>query len=185
MRKLALILMLATPCLFADGPQFVGPEAGKTYTEFQNVYYDIKNAPKKSSLIVGTATNDSALAGRLGEIRSVDQSSFVNCPATGVNGDLTTFSLTSGDWLVTGCVTFGLNGATMTSAGAGVGTSAGDVNPIHRIDILPPTTGSNNSACSTERVSLSDTTTVRLKYQCTYSAGTPRAYGYLQAWRTR
>lgn len=138
-----------------------------------------------SSAIFGTATNDSAPLGRLGEAQSVSQGSFVNCPASGVNGDVTTFDLTAGDWLVTGCTTFGLNGATMTGGGAGVGTSAGDVNPTHRQDILPPTATANNSICNTERILLSATTTVRLKFQCNYSAGTPRAFGYMEAWRTR
>lgn len=141
--------------------------------------------------IVGTATNDSAAASYIGERVSSAQG-FVNFPTTAQYGDLTSISLTAGDWDVSAqgqaqvasatamaATRFGISTTTGNSA---TGLTAGDT----QIEIQPPTTTSNSSgAIACVRMSLTGTTTVYLKYYATYLTATPAAAGRLTARRVR
>lgn len=71
MRRL-LFLLLAAPCLWAEGPQY-GHKDANTNQEFQNVYNDIRNIFNKtipsmavSTMTVSSATISSATIGTLG-----------------------------------------------------------------------------------------------------------------------
>jgi hypothetical protein len=139
----------------------------------------------------GTATNDSASAGYIGEyISSVV--GLTNAPTSGNYGDLTSISLTAGDWDVTGIVhwdgsgstaTSYLGGISTTSGNSGTGLTVGDneslVNPtagfpINQVDNIIPA----------YRVSIASTTTYYLKFRSVYVV-TPVAYGRLSARRVR
>ena len=140
--------------------------------------------------IVGTATNDNAAAGSVGEcIESTV--GLTNCPATGVYGDLTSISLTAGDWDVSCTASFVVNGATITNVLAGISATSGNssvglVQGYNYAQILPPTTAYNSDvAVSLVRVPLNATTTYYLKYRSTYSAGTPQCAGHIIARRFR
>lgn len=143
-----------------------------------------------SAGILGTATNDSASAGNVGEYVS-SVVTATNFPATNVYGDLTSISLTAGDWDVTGIVDSTLNGATMTVAVGGVSTTSGNSATgltvgSNFFNSPPPTSAYDvQIVIPAYRISLSATTTVYLKYRASYSAGTPQATGRLSARRVR
>lgn len=143
-------------------------------------------APMTSTLpILGTTTNDNAASGFVGEYVV---STVGNTNATGTTQyfDVTSISLTAGDWDVTGAGNWEGNGATWTVAELGISTTTGNSG-------TGLTAGLNNlswSFASTStvpaanpvyvpsyRVSLSATTTVYLKGRAVYSAGTPRLAG--------
>jgi len=144
-----------------------------------------------SSKIQGTATNDNAAAGYLGEYKESVISSATNFPTSTEFGDLTSLSLTAGDWDVTGMVWNLQNGSTCTECMMGISATSGNattglVNGSNWM-VAPGPDGDNStsSTVSSYRVSLSGTTTYYLKYQATYSAGQPQAYGRLSARRVR
>lgn len=139
----------------------------------------------------GTATNDNAAAGYMGEIANSSITAFTNFPATGVIGDLTSISLTAGDWDVSALAEFTANGATSTSVTMGIDTVAGNsgncgVVGVSRQQCLVPTAATDSSgSVPAYRISVSGTTTVYLKYTASYTIGTPQAAGSIRARRAR
>lgn len=127
----------------------------------------------------GTATNDSAASGYIGEyIESVVTTGTFG--ATNVYADATSISLTAGDWDISIIAYANLNGATLTELTLGIGTASGtsgtgvssgnnafyyqqaSSSTAHPIVVgtVPPW-----------RASISGTTTYYLKILATYSAG--------------
>lgn len=138
--------------------------------------------------IVGTTTNNNAASGDVGEYIEAEQPTATNAPTSGQWGDLTSISLTAGDWDVSGMVNWLLNGSTSTDVELGIKTTAGNSapgDPSATQYLLPPTATANSSGSLTIRLSLSGTTTVYLKYLAAYSAGTPQARGHIHARRVR
>lgn len=142
--------------------------------------------------IVGTTTNDNAQTGSVGEyVESVVGST--NFPATGVWGDLTSISLTAGDWDVNG-IMLATIGTTWSSARLGISQTAGNSttgltlgsNFIQTLFASTSTTITQVSlTISGFRISLSGTTTIYLKFMSDWSSGTPAAFGRLSARRLR
>lgn len=141
--------------------------------------------------IVGTTTNDSAAAGNVGEYVEGVTSTRTNFAANGTFGDLTSISLTAGDWDVTAFIGVYLNGSTTTSYDFGISTTSGNSSTglleyTNFIGGYPPTTTINTGATIPGyRVSLASTTTYYLKYRGNYTVGTPQANGRLSARRVR
>lgn len=168
--------------------QFYLIDLPKVNQEFDNFANSINNI--NSGYVAGTQTNDSANTGKIGEYKESNQTS-TNFPATTVFGDLTSISLTAGDWDVTGSVGATLNGATMTAYSVGISTTTGNSTTgltygVNRFDGITPTANGDSAVVVADyRVSLASTTTVYLKYQATFSAGTPKAYGSIRARRMR
>lgn len=147
--------------------------------------------------IHGTNTNDSASAGYIGEyIESVV--GFTNAPASGNIGDLTSITLTAGDWEVTANVFWLRNSATYTSVDLEIAITStsgnsgtGIVNGSNMAEFNPGAsallTWSDIPLCvPSYRVSISGSVTYYLKfYPGGYSAGTPQAAGRLSARRFR
>lgn len=142
----------------------------------------------------GTATNDSAATGFVGEaVRSaVADSAAVSMTGSDQYTDVTSISLTAGDWDVTGVIGFTANGATVnecrigissTSGNSGTGLSFGD----NVVSTGAQPTASTDSAgyIPQYRVSISSTTTYYLKARMNYSVATPKAYGRISARRRR
>lgn len=139
----------------------------------------------------GTTTNNNAAAGFIGEyIESVVAG--VNFPATTVYGDLTSISLTAGDWEVTSQfsaavgtatgITQFITGISVTPGNSGAGLSLGN----NRADTIAPIGNFNSSIpVSGYRQSLSATTTIYLKFRMDYATGQPTAFGRLSARRMR
>lgn len=142
----------------------------------------------------GTATNDNAATGYIGETVVSVQSSFQNAGASSQWFNVTSVSLTAGDWLAFGTVGTNHNGATITagSIACAVSIHSGNTTTDHVLpdnvsDIFDSPTAAQDSAGFVDgyRLSLSGTTTVYLKALIGFTAGTPRARGRIRCVRIR
>lgn len=151
----------------------------------------IVGANGPNGVIVGTNTNDSAAAGKVGEyVESVV--SAVNFPTSAAYGDLTSISLTAGDWDVTFNWYAAANGSANTGIYTGISQTSGNsttglVNGSNWQQASFPPTASNNAfnVIAAYRQSLSGTTTIYAKFMSTYTVATPQMYGRLSARRMR
>jgi hypothetical protein len=141
--------------------------------------------------IKGTTTNDSAASGIVGE-RVSSTVNATNAPTSNTWGDLTSISLTAGDWDVSLWGAGVINGAVITSGPeSGISSTSGNsatglTTGDNRSQALPPTTlGDSPFAIPNYRVSLSATTTYYFKMKISYSSGTPQFYGRISARRVR
>ncbi len=144
--------------------------------------------------IVGTATNNNASAGSVGEyVSSGVLAGSAVALTNNTRADVTSISLTAGDWDVTGMVAFTDNAATTVTLVAGW---------LNTVSVTFPTVGtdvgsgyqqhygswtSNVPTCTfgPVRLSLSGTTTVYLGAYSTFAVNTAAAYGLLHARRVR
>ena len=144
----------------------------------------------------GVANGSDASAGYIGEYVV----STVASPGTTLSGstavDLTTISLTAGDWDVTGSVYYTGSGTTSTlnwimghiqssaSGGSlGAGNSAMLIQTIINNGIWTQT--DTGGVLGPYRFSLSSTTTLYLVSRAGYSGGTVKTYGQIRARRVR
>jgi hypothetical protein len=141
--------------------------------------------------LTGTVTNDSAAAGKVGEVMRNTLGVGTNLVTTAVYQNVASLNLTAGDWDVTGVVTFALNGATVTNGA--IALSAYSANTVtdhvygdNVADIPPPTATTASTGCLANwRVSLAAPATIYLKASGTYSAGNPQIGGRISARRVR
>jgi len=150
----------------------------------------VSSEASTSGLIVGTGTNDNAVAGTLGEYVSAQvliASPVALTTATAAN--LTSISLTAGDWDVDGIADFVLTGATTTDWAAGISTTTATLGAQDTYMSIPVvlTTHTDNYTQNTPtvRLSLAATTTVYLIGRAAFSAGTIGGAGILRARRVR
>lgn len=145
-----------------------------------------------SSGIKGTTTSDNAAAGNVGEY-VVSAVTGVPIPLSGVWGDITSISLTPGDWDLSLNTSFGTvtsltatnlsSGISATSGNSGAGMTTGDDQTS-----LPtaPTSACNvNMVIPAKRVSISATTTYYAKMILVYSGGAATVSARLSARRVR
>lgn len=141
--------------------------------------------------IVGTATNDSADAGNVGEVVLSSITSPTNYPATNTWGDLTSISLTAGDWDIAALTQQTTPGTMTGETRLGISTTSGNSATGLTIGYnrltFPNATAVADSGASIPmyRLSLASTTTVYLKFFTEYSSGTPKAVGTIIARRRR
>jgi hypothetical protein len=142
----------------------------------------------------GTSTNDSASAGNVGEYISstVAVGSAVSL-TTVTTANVTSISLTAGDWDVWGVANY-TGGATTTvnRCDAGIGTTSATLpTPPGMFGTVIPggiaAIGFDNLTVSImpDRVSLASTTTFFMSTQCAFGTSTLAAYGKLIARRRR
>jgi hypothetical protein len=140
----------------------------------------------------GTATNDAASTGYIGEIVSSTVTANTNAPTSGQWGDLTSISLTAGDWdvsVVADCNNAA--GVSVTEFDIGVSTTSGNSTPTTlNTDWTSTTHPILNGerfplSFPNRRTSLSATTTVYLKVSMLYASGTPFMRGRISARRIR
>lgn len=140
---------------------------------------------------VAVATNSNAAAGVVGEFKSQDVTINDVAGATGTFENVASVSLEAGDWEVRGGLHCVLNGATMTGFSAAISIFSADTTTDHVsgknvFGSLPPTASiSLTKGIPPYRISLAAITTVYLKSNCQYSAGTPRILGSIAARRIR
>lgn len=143
--------------------------------------------PSQTAGIVGTTTNNNANAGSVGEF--VSATSGATSLSTGVQTNLTSVSLTAGDWDVEGNVWMQpQTGDTMTLFQAGISTTSASVPAVPLGSVFPLSIGpglSISSAAPEQRISLSGTTTVYLVVVANHSGGTLNATGNIRARRVR
>lgn len=145
-------------------------------------------------IIFGTATNDSAASGYIGEYISsnIAIGSAVSLTTT-TTANITSISLTGGDWDVEGNVGFisasgtigtvliaavsnGVSATLPTSPAGGSYTQLSQTLPASVTQIM--VTGRS-------RISLASTTTIYLVAQATFSVSTMTGYGFIGARRAR
>ncbi len=149
--------------------------------------------PSQTNGIVGTTTNNNANAGSVGEyVQSVLATGSSVTLATGVTSNVTSISLTAGDWDVTGAVdfTFGATTSYTNLIGSVSSTSATIGAQDSKFDFETPAAVPTAGADATfplpvVRFSLSGTTTVFLVAQGTFTVSTLKAYGTIRARRIR
>lgn len=137
--------------------------------------------------IVGTTTNDNAAAGSVGEYAS-NSATGVSL-TNGVSANLTSVSLTAGDWDVTGVMLISpAGGTTPTSMGLGATTTSATLPAFPGTIFMPVVATAGFSSATTgavQRFSLASTTTVYLVGQANFSGGTLTASGFIRARRIR
>lgn len=145
--------------------------------------------PSSTNGIVGTTTNDNANAGSVGEVIS---STIASGSAVGLTNaapaNVTSISLTAGDWDVHGNVAFNIGATTTTSFVSGAISTTSATIDFSKSFLTPaPATGNTIAAgaCPTQRISLASTTTVFLVTQCNFGTSTLSAYGTIYARRRR
>jgi hypothetical protein len=149
----------------------------------------VTGAPVSAAGVRGTVTNDSAAAGRIGEYLTANASGV--SLSNGTNANITSVSLTAGDWEVSGTVLFNPTGATITSLQAGISSTSATFTAISgggKAQLAA--SGIDGSAANslptpTYRFSLSATTTIYLVASQNFSAGSITGSGYIGARRMR
>lgn len=146
--------------------------------------------PNSTAGIIGTTTNNNVNAGSVGEyiFSLVPVGTPVSLTST-VAANVTSISLTSGDWDVEGICNFTNGAATLTATACGFNSTSATI----------PTDGSeaysgvvttvlstlNSATPPRKRFSLAGTTTIFLVARTTFSAGTSAAFGTINARRPR
>jgi hypothetical protein len=140
----------------------------------------------------GTDTNDDASAGNVGEIiESEILAGSAVALTTNTPVDVTSISLTAGDWDVWGNVTTANNGTTITALVAAINTVSATQPTAPGKGARTSVSGISTSGncafpAGKMRLSLASTTTVYLIGQSTFTGGTSNsAYGYIGARRVR
>lgn len=149
----------------------------------------------KSNFINGTATNDAATAGNIGEEVSSTISTYTNYTTTATYQNITSITLTAGDWDLSAFVTYSSNSATITAAANAIfvistttASAAGSTEGLN-IAYVPQAallgTSFFSDSISPYRVSISGTTTYYLNSQATFTLGNPQFTGTIRARRIR
>jgi hypothetical protein len=166
---------------------------GTTWSRADHVHpTDTSRAPLASPTFSGTVTipgvvnASNASAGTVGEFVTATQSTNV-AMTTAVAINVTSISLTAGDWDVDGNA-FILASAVTTNVVASVGTTSGALagaNSPGRIQLVATGIGQACWPTGRLRVNVSSPTTVYLVAQATFASGTCNAQGTIQARRMR
>ncbi len=141
--------------------------------------------------IIGTTTNDNTTAGKVGEFvtSTVTFASPVTITSSTVAQDVTTISLTAGDWDLFGNLLVNNNAVGFSNVSTWISTSSAALPNAELRNQIFIGAASAMSTYGTNvpniRLSLSGTTTVYLSQATTYSTGTTIACGTLSARRRR
>lgn len=143
--------------------------------------------PSSTIGIRGTAGNDNAQSGSIGEYAS--NTTTATPMTTAVVANAASVTLTAGDWDVTGTVTYTpAASTTISNLLNGISTTSGTLGPAGTTVSMSPswTTGTVETiAAPTVRVSLSATTTVYLVARASFGVSTMTCDGFIRARRVR
>ncbi len=170
--------------VLANGPTFITSTVTAPSVTFSS-----------TSGIIGTTTNNNAAAGSVGE----EVESIITLASGGVSltnatsADVTSISLTAGDWDVWGNVGFSGNGATLTAYTYGwiSSTSATTPDAAYQSQLAFSANGATFTQGSIafcapgRRFSLTTTTTIYLSVNSGFSVSTEFAFGAIYARRRR
>lgn len=133
--------------------------------------------PSSTAGIAGTTTNDNANAGSIGE--EITNTGTSISLTNSVAANVTSISLTAGDWLVMGSCQFGPGASTVTSQiSAGISQTSATMPSAPLLTQLqaPFTNGSNqNIPVPTRRIKLASTTTIYLVALAAFTTSTMAA----------
>src|SRR5882762_10477672 len=140
----------------------------------------------------GTATNDSASVGNVGEFVTATVAPGAVSLGTGVTSNVTSISLTAGDWDVTGVVNYTPTATTsITDLAQGTSSTTATLGAQDTFSQystpaqVPGTTTIIDEVVPTNRFSLAVTTTIFLVTNATFTASTLTAGGTIRARRMR
>lgn len=137
-----------------------------------------------------TVTSDNAPSGGLGEFVNslVAIGSAISLSTANVS-NVTSISLTAGDWDVEGNVNFSAASATVTGTQAGISvttiTMPVDGSEVYSGVQVTILSEKDSITLPRKRISIAATTTVYLEAKATFSAGTVTAFGQINARRVR
>lgn len=144
--------------------------------------------------IFGTNTNDSAGTGFVGQFVSTTSTGLSAAATTAQWGDLLSFTVPAGDWIMAAGIMWEGTGATWTRVSVGVSENSGNTAG----GLTPGVTWMDNAFASSAttpteqaltpplmRFSFATPTILYLKYRSSYSAGGPLARGGIVGWRIR
>lgn len=150
--------------------------------------FDATNANTISPFL-GTVAADNAPAGTYGEyVESVIASGSAVSLTDATAANITSISLTAGDWDVEGNVNLLGTGATFTAGASGINTTTATLPTTGKANFVDGDLTGNfteGMSLSRVRVNVSSTTTVYLVGRATFSAGTVTGYGAITARRVR
>jgi hypothetical protein len=142
-----------------------------------------------TGVFVGVSTNSNAAAGIVGEyIESYIALGSATALTTNVAKNVTSISLTAGDWDVSGWVGFTLNGATTSTAfAAGTSSTSATLGTDYFVETFTSAVAGSVQQFTAPiiRFSLAATTTIYLIAYCTFLISTASAYGRISARRIR
>ena len=139
---------------------------------------------------LGTNTNDSATTGQIGEFISatVLTGSAVNLPIAGTAENITSISLTAGDWEVSGTVCYNQSGVSANGSYGWISAASATLPTAPNAGAYFQGLLINSVGCipiGVMRQSLASTTTVYLSAAETSSGGSVTAFGFIRARRMR
>lgn len=142
--------------------------------------------PSQTSGIVGTTTNNNANAGSVGEYITANASG-VSMSIAGTATNITSISLTAGDWDVWGACSIMNSANALADSSIGVNSVSATLPAVGQYArvILPSGVPVTALAAPTMRQSLSATTTVYLVAGGVASSGTNTGTGFIAARRVR
>lgn len=148
---------------------------------------------KKASMYLGTATNDSASAGQIGEVVTATVAAVATGLTTATSLDVTSISCTAGDWDIFGSIVItGVAASTSFTVWQGGISSTSATLPATNLQtyyttaaFVPATALFAAFALPTQRFSLASTTTIYLVAQATFTVDTAGAGGVIIARRSR
>lgn len=148
-----------------------------------------------TTAIKGTGTNNNATAGNIGEEVNATQSTYTNYTTTATYQNITSITLTAGDWDISAFGSLSSNTATITTASNAIfvvsttTASAAGATEGKTISYIPQAALLGTSIESTSippyRVSISGSTTYYLNSQSTFTIGNPQFVGGIRARRIR
>ncbi len=166
---------------------FINPATGKL-VGYHNIVTHHDDAA-----FAGTATNNNASAGDVGEViaSTIATGSSVSL-STGTPANVTSVSLTAGDWDCTGVVDYTFGGTTSyTQVAQGISTTSATLGAqdtytqFETVAAVPTAAFDPAWAVPTVRQSLAGTTTVYLVAKGTFTVSTLKAYGTIRCRRMR
>lgn len=141
--------------------------------------------------IVGTTTNNNAITGNIGETQKVKITASVNPPSTGTAYNLTSVTLTAGNWEIEGQITYVANSGTptITDMFAAINTTSATIPaiPDYAEMYITSTLAAGNGItinAPKQEVKIASTTTYYMVGNCSYT-GAIGSYGYILATRIR
>lgn len=145
-----------------------------------------------TSQLPGTATNDDAAAGKIGEYKEAELlTGSATSLTSGVPKTVVSLSLEAGDWDVNGYIGFNTGGSTTTTViGGGISQtnntlpSPNDTSSF-QLQCSFVTNAFNQQPCGMKRIKLAATTTIYLVASSTFAVSTCAAYGKIAARRVR
>ena len=139
--------------------------------------------------IIGTSTNDSAAAGSIGEVITATATQALS---SGSVVNVTSITLTAGDWDLSGMLRYSTAGATTTTdVTSAIATANNVVSGGSLVDFFAQTRVASTTDFATThtfaptRISISGNTTYYLNCQGTFAISTASAIGRIRARRMR